>query len=87
MEFILTNNLLGLLIGIITFLVIGLFHHIVIKTEYFFRTDYWWVFLLKGIAGAIISMLLTNVLLSVAAGVLSFSSFWNILGLFEQKNA
>lgn len=85
MEFILTNNLLGLLIGIITFLVIGLFHPIVIKTEYFFGTDYWWVFLLIGIAGAIISMLLTNVLLSVAAGVLSFSSFWSILELFEQK--
>ena len=85
MEFILTNNLLGLLIGIITFLVIGLFHPIVIKTEYYFGTDYWWVFLIVGIAGAVISMLIANVLLSAAAGVLSFSSFWSILELCEQK--
>lgn len=85
MDFILTHNLLGLVIGIVTFLVIGLFHPIVIKTEYYFGTGYWWVFLMVGIVGAIISLLVSNVLLSAAAGVLSFSSFWSILELFEQK--
>lgn len=85
MEFILTYNLLGLIIGIITFLIIGLFHPIVIKTEYYWGTAYWWVFLIVGIVGAVLSVIISNILLSVIAGVLSFSSFWSILELFEQK--
>ena len=85
MDFLLAHNLLGLVIGIVTFLIIGLFHPIVIKTEYYWGTKYWWVFLLAGIIGAIGSLFLTNILLSVIAGVLSFSSFWSILELFEQK--
>ena len=42
----------GLLLGAATFLIIGIFHPIVIKTEYYFGTKPWWVFLLLGIAGA-----------------------------------
>lgn len=85
MDFIVNYNLTGLIIGISTFLIIGLFHPIVIKTEYYWGTSYWWIFLLAGIAGAIISVLVTNIIFLVIAGVLSFSSFWSILELFEQK--
>ena len=35
MDFLVQNNLLGLVIGISTFLIIGLFHPIVIKGEYY----------------------------------------------------
>lgn len=38
MEFLSDNNLLGLAIGLSTFLIIGLFHPIVIKGEYYFGT-------------------------------------------------
>ena len=34
----------GLLIGIATFLSIGLFHPLVIKGEYYFGTRIWWLF-------------------------------------------
>ena len=43
--------LAGPLIGLATFCIIGLFHPIVIKTEYYFGTRPWWVFLLLGVTG------------------------------------
>ena len=49
-------NFEGPLIGLATFLIIGVFHPIVIKTEYYFGTRPWWIFLLLGlgcIAGAL----------------------------------
>jgi len=85
MNFILSNNLVGLLIGITTFLVIGLFHPIVIKAEYYWGTRCWWIFLLAGIGGMAASVLLSNILISSVAGVFAFSSFWSILELFQQK--
>lgn len=42
----------GLLLGLSTFLIIGIFHPIVIKTEYYTGTRYWWVFLLLGMVCA-----------------------------------
>ena len=37
-------NYSGLIIAVITFLIIGIFHPIVIKCEYYFGTRCWWVF-------------------------------------------
>ncbi|UKI39429.1 MAG: DUF4491 family protein [Alistipes putredinis] len=48
MEFIEAHNLTGLIIGAATFLVIGLFHPLVIKGEYYFGVQCWWVFMLAG---------------------------------------
>ena len=39
----------GPLIGLATFLIIGLFHPIVVKTEYYSGTRFWWLFLIVGI--------------------------------------
>ncbi|MCD7937312.1 MAG: DUF4491 family protein [Tannerellaceae bacterium] len=78
-------NFDGLLIGVVTFLVIGLFHPIVVKAEYYWGTRCWWLFLLLGIAGTIISLLVQSVLLSAACGVFAFSSFWSIKEVFEQE--
>ena len=39
----------GLLIGACTFLIIGLFHPLVIKMEYYWGTKLWWTWLLAGI--------------------------------------
>ncbi len=85
MEFFVEHRLLGLLIGIGTFLIIGLFHPVVIKAEYHWGTRCWWIFLLLGLAGIAVSMLTDNVLLSALAGVFAFSSLWTIKELFEQK--
>ena len=40
----------GLIIAVSTFLIIGLFHPLVIKTEYYWGTRPWIAFLLAGIA-------------------------------------
>ncbi len=78
-------NFEGLIIGICTFLIIGLFHPIVIKTEYHFGVGVWWVFLVVGVIATAASILIANTLLSTLLGVFAFSSFWSIKELFEQR--
>lgn len=84
-EFLSNHHLLGLVIGICTFLVIGLFHPVVIKCEYHFGTGCWWWFLLLGIAFIGLSIWADDVLLSSVCGVVAFSSFWTIGEIFEQR--
>lgn len=75
----------GLLIGVITFIIIGLFHPIVIKAEYYLGTKCWWVFLLFGIATSLLSLFIENTIESTVCGVIAFSSFWSIKEIFEQE--
>jgi len=42
-------NITGLIVGLVTFLVIGLFHPLVIKAEYYWGVKSWWLFLIMGI--------------------------------------
>ncbi len=85
MDFLDTYHLTGLAVGLCTFLVIGLFHPLVIKAEYRWGTRCWWVFLLAGIAGTAATVYTDNLLLSALLGVFSFSSFWAIREIFEQE--
>jgi len=85
MQFIETYNLTGIIIGLMTFLLIGLFHPLVVKGEYYFGVKCWWVFLLLGIGGIIGALLLQNVIVSAICGVFAFSSFWSIGELFQQR--
>lgn len=78
-------NITGILIAVVTFLVIGIFHPIVIKSEYHFGTRCWWVFAIAGIAFIISSLWVDNNILSPILGVLGCSCLWSILELFEQK--
>ena len=78
-------NYSGLIIAVITFLVIGLFHPLVIKGEYYFGTRCWWVFLLAGIAFIVASLLVSDDMLSPILGVVGCSCLWSILEIFEQK--
>ena len=84
MDFIITHNLLGLLIGISSYLIIGFFHPVVIKYEYHFGVKGWWIFAILGIVAIAASVLVKNQLISSIAGVFAFSSFWTIKELFEQ---
>ncbi len=84
-ELLSQHHLLGLAIGICTFLIIGIFHPVTIKCEYHFGTDCWWFFLLLGIAGIAASVLVDDVFWSSLLGVFSFSSFWTIGEVFQQE--
>ena len=85
MEFLNEYHLAGLLIGICTFLIIGLFHPIVVKAEYYWGTKCWWIFLVLGISGIAASLSVDNILVSSLLGVFAFSSFWTIKEVFEQE--
>ncbi len=78
-------NFSGVIIGIATFLIIGLFHPLVIKTEYHFGKRCWWAFLIAGLAGTALSLFLESMILSTLAGVFAFSSFWSIGELYQQE--
>ncbi len=75
----------GIIIGLGTFLIIGIFHPIVIKSEYHFGVGCWWVFALCGLAGCITSIFVNTLILSILLGVFGFSCFWSIIELFHQR--
>lgn len=78
-------NYTGIIIGVLTFIIIGIFHPLVIKGEYYFGVKCWWVFLLMGIASTVASLCIEDVLYSTLLAVWGASSFWSIGELFEQK--
>lgn len=75
----------GIITGFVTFLIIGLFHPLVIKGEYYFGVRCWWAFLVAGIVTGALSLFVANLYCSIILGVVSFSSFWSILEVFEQR--
>ena len=81
MEFITDYNLTGLLLGLCSFLIIGLFHPLVVKGEYYLGVRCWWGFLLLGIAAGVCSVLADGFFVQTLLGVLAFSSFWSILAV------
>ena len=84
-DFMNTYHLTGLVIGICTFLIIGLFHPVVIKAEFYWGTRCWWVFLVLGLLGVGGALWVTDVFWSSLLGVFAFSSFWTIKEVFEQE--
>ncbi|MDL2212494.1 DUF4491 family protein [Bacteroides sp. OttesenSCG-928-D19] len=78
-------HLSGLVIGISTFLIIGFFHPVVVKAEYYWGTKCWWIFLVLGMLGVVASLYVDNILVSSLCGVFAFSSFWTIKEIFEQE--
>lgn len=85
MEFFMQLNYTGLIIGVCTFLVIGVFHPIVIKAEYYCGTRCWWAFLLAGLVMVGAALVVNDVLWSSLLSVTAFSCFWSILEVFEQQ--
>ena len=78
--------MIGLGIGIITFLLIGIFHPIVIKGEYYFGVKKpCCVFILIGILAIILAAFIDNLIASIIFGVLACCSFWSIKEMREQE--
>lgn len=78
-------HLLGLVLGLCSFLIIGFFHPIVIKGEYYFGVGCWWFFALCGTLLCIVSILVNDAFWSTLAGVTGFACYWSILEVFEQR--
>ena len=75
----------GFVIGLICFVVIGVFHPIVIKGEYYFSKKIWPVFLVAGILGIVASFLFQYAIWSSLFSVLGFTCLWSIGELKEQE--
>lgn len=75
----------GIIITVITFFIIGIFHPIVIKTEYYFGTKPWWIFLVSGLICVACSIVVCNIIASTILGILGATLLWSINELFEQK--
>jgi hypothetical protein len=84
-ELLQSYNLLGLAIGLCTFLVIGMFHPIVIKSEYYFGVKCRWWFVLLGIVMCVVAILVSDIFWSAISGVVAFSSFWSVKEIVEQR--
>lgn len=78
-------NYNGIIIGVLTFAIIGIFHPLVIKGEYYFGVKCWWVFLVMGIITTVASLCVSDMLFSTLLAVWGASSFWSIGELFEQR--
>jgi len=74
----------GLIIGGISFVIIGVFHPIVIKSEYYFTEKIWPVFLIGGLILCAASLFAQNTILSAALAMLGFTMLWSIKELKEQ---
>ena len=75
----------GIIIAVSTFLIIGFFHPIVIKAEYYTGTHLWWLFLVVGIVAIGGALFIENEILSAIMGVFGASSLWGIGELFSQR--
>lgn len=84
-EFLSAHGLLGLTIGLLTFLIIGVFHPIVIKSHYYFGLGCRAWFFVAGIAAGVASWAVSDVMWSTLLGVLSFTCLWSVLEITEQE--
>lgn len=78
-------NYTGIFIGIITFLIIGVFHPIVIKAEYYFSKKIWPVFAVVGAGFLVLSTLTDSLIVGTVLAVIGASSLWSIKELYEQE--
>lgn len=79
-------NYSGLILGVATFLLIGVFHVIVVKGEYYFSKKIWPLFLTTGIASLFISLFISSPVISSLIAVFGISCLWSIRELFEQED-
>ena len=77
-------NWSGILIGLASFIVIGVLHPVVIRCEYYFSDRVWPVFLAGGLAFCTASLFVERPLLSSVLGVVGFSLLWSIRELKQQ---
>lgn len=75
----------GILIGAATFLLIGSFHVVVIRCEYYFGKEIWPLFAVVGAGSLLLSLFLSHTVVSILVAVFGITCLWTIKELFEQE--
>lgn len=75
----------GLLVGVAVFLLIGIFHIIVLKAEYYLTKNVWPLFLVLGLLFLAVSLVISDVAVSSIIASLGVTCLWSIKELFEQE--
>lgn len=78
-------NWQSLVIGAAAFVLIGVFHPLVIWGEYYFSKKIWPVFLAAGLALLAGALFCKGEILSPLLSIAGFCSLWSIKELFEQE--
>ena len=78
-------NFDGIIIGAAVFLFIGFCHPLVIKLEYYYGKQSWWVWLVAGLIFSAASLFVPNNILSAIFGGPAFCCFWSIHEMFLQE--
>jgi uncharacterized membrane protein len=74
----------GIIIGAAAFVIIGVFHPVVIKGEYFFGVRIWPLFLFLGIGVLVLALFADVYIVRAVLGVTGFTLLWSIKEIFEQ---
>lgn len=78
-------NWKGIEVGVTAFVLIGCFHPIVIRCEYYFSKAVWPVFGLVGLLALAGSLWISDAGASAIAAVFGITCLWSIKELFEQE--
>lgn len=78
-------NLSGIIVGAAVFLSIGICHPAVIKMEYYWGRNSWWVWLVAGLGFSAASLFIQSGILSTIVGGFAFSCLWGIHEMFLQE--
>ena len=78
-------NFNGIIIGAAVFLSIGICHPLVIKMEYHWGKQCWWIWLVAGLAFCALSLFVKNDVLSIIIGGFAFCCLWGIHEMFLQE--
>jgi predicted N-acetyltransferase YhbS len=76
----------GVFIGLLSFCIIGVFHPLVVKTEYYFGKKVWWIFGILGLFFVILSIWISSLLGSAISALFGFSCLWTVKEMFEQES-
>lgn len=76
-------NWLGFLVGLAAFFMIGLFHPVVVKIEYYLGRRSWWIMFFPGVICLVLSGFFSSII-SILLGCLAFAFFWSTLEIFYQ---
>lgn len=85
LDYLDAHHLTGLVLGLCTFLIIGLFHPLVIKGEYYFGQKCSIGFLIVALLTGWLSVTAESIFAQALLAVIAFSSLWSIGEVREQR--